>query len=350
MSGPGPEGGLAGRLREAIAAGGPMPFREFMRRALYEPAEGYYARGQARQGRAGDYVTSASVGAMFGRCLAAAAAARWQRMGRPDDFAIVEQGASDGRVMADLLEALPPDLAAAARPVLVEPSPGLEAAQRERLRAWPRAEWAASVESLSPFRGIHFSNELIDAFPVDRVRCVAGEWRRLDVGWSGRFVEVPGPRAEAAPPAPALEGYITEVRSGDAPWLRGVLGKLVAGWVIAFDYGLARADYYGPERPRGTLRAYRGQRPCDDPLADPGAQDLTAHVEWDGLAEAALAAGAAVEALEPQGRFLTREMAGALGREGEAWSPSMRRQFAALTHPGYFGSAFQVFAVRKGVE
>src|ERR1700722_5266048 len=97
---------LAQNLRAGIARHGPMSFREFMARALYDPAKGYYGAGKARVGRGGDFFTNVSVGPLFGRLLARQFAEMWRRLKEPDDFVLVEQGAHRGDCAGDVLAAL----------------------------------------------------------------------------------------------------------------------------------------------------------------------------------------------------------------------------------------------------
>ena len=108
-------------LRSEIAAKGPIPFREFMTAALYHPEFGYYASGRATIGREGDFITSVSVGRLFGTLLARQFAEMWERMGRPAEFKLIEQGAHDGTLMQEVLEAIcsvAPECHAAAQPVI----------------------------------------------------------------------------------------------------------------------------------------------------------------------------------------------------------------------------------------
>ncbi|MDD5348905.1 MAG: SAM-dependent methyltransferase [Chthoniobacteraceae bacterium] len=356
---------LAEILRAEIASGGPMPFRRFMERALYDPAHGYYAAGRAAIGREGDFFTSVSVGPLFGRLLAVQFGEMWERLGRPARFDVVEQGGAGGEFAGDVLRAAEarPEFAAALRYRLVEPFPGNAARQRERLAEFAgRVTWHASLEALPPFTGVHFSNELVDAFPVHRVVFRAGAWRERYVaaGADGRFGWEDGPLstpglAAYLRPLPALEGYETEVNAEAAPWLEAVAARLKRGYVLLADYGFARADYYLPERAGGTLAAYCQHRRSDDPLDDPGARDLTAHVDFTTLAEHGMAAGLALAGFTDQHHFLA-----ALGRrvfpdvtDPRELTPLRRKEmraFATLVHPGLMGRDFHFLAFAKGAE
>lgn len=356
---------LAEILHAEIALGGPVPFRRFMERALYDPIHGYYAAGRAAIGRAGDFITSVSVGPLFGRLLAVQFQEMWERLGRPARFDLVEQGGAGGEFAGDVLQAADawPAFAAALHYRLVEPFPGNEARQRERLQPFAeRVNWHASLEDLPRFTGVHFSNELVDAFPVHRVVFRAGAWRERYVAADaeGQFRWEDGPLstpelAAFLPHLPALEGYETEVNPQACTWLGAVAERLERGYVLVADYGFARADYYLPERTGGTLTGYRQHRRCDDPLADPGEQDLTAHVDFTTLAERGHAVGLALAGFTDQHHFLA-----ALGRlvfpdvtDPRELTPERRKEmraFMALMHPGLMGSSFQFLALARGAE
>src|ERR1700736_126484 len=138
-----------------------------MEQALYHPEHGYYSSGRAAIGRRGDYFTNVSVGPLFGRLLAAQFAEIWERLGKIENFIIVEQGAHDGQFARDVLEALQessPEFFSALRYRVVEPFRVLQDRQSETLDGFrDKVAWRDSIETLEPFTGIHFSNELLDA-------------------------------------------------------------------------------------------------------------------------------------------------------------------------------------------
>src|SRR5262245_31201368 len=158
---------LALEIRDQIEHDGPISFARFMSLALYHPQLGYYSSGRCSIGRAGDYFTSVSVGSLFGTLLAGQFAEVWETLGRPDDFVIVEQGAHHGEFAADVLETLRirhPEFFERTLYRIVEPFPILRQRQEERLRTFePRVQWEADLETMRPFVGIHFSNELLDS-------------------------------------------------------------------------------------------------------------------------------------------------------------------------------------------
>ena len=345
---------LTAIIADEISAHGPMPFARFMALALYHPAHGYYSGGRASVGRNGDFFTNVSVGSLFGRLLAAQFAEMWERMGRPADFSIVEQGAHGGEFAADVLDALRGSeffLAVTYR--IVEPSPVLTALQRKRLSEFGgNVVWCDSLDALAPFTGVHFSNELPDAFPVHVVKWDGGTWRERCVAVEkGRFVFVDAPlstpalaAACAQIPHPLPPGYTTEVNLAAREWIAAVAAKLVRGCVLVVDYGHERAEYYTPERIEGTLSAYANHRREPDPLARPGEIDLTAHVEFTSLIESA---GMRLAGFTDQHHFMV-----GLGADhfADGANPGDVRAFQTLMHPQMMGMVFKVVCFAKGVE
>src|SRR5436190_14970192 len=259
-----------------------------MDRVLYDPEHGYYASGRARIGREGDFFTSVSVGPLFGTLLARQLAEMWERLGAPNEFTLVEQGAHRGELARDILAALDrlaPECAKATRLMLVEPSRFWRSEQTATLGS--RARWVEKVAQLEPFVGVHLSNELLDAFPMHLVRSSGEAWHERYVDWQdGRFQFVDGAVSSPALSA-ALEkigsrpaGYETEINLEAPQWVSELAARIDRGFVLAIDYGFASEEFFAPERNRGTLRAYAAQRVEPDPLARPGELDLTSHVEF----------------------------------------------------------------------
>ncbi|HTO85979.1 MAG TPA: SAM-dependent methyltransferase [Thermoanaerobaculia bacterium] len=304
---------LRERLVERITREGPISFRDFMETALYDPRDGYYARGAAI-GDAGDFVTSPTISPVFAAAIAQEFRRGTESQRGPIDF--VDVGAGDGRFLSDLAAALKkqdPELAARVRLTAVERS----ARARERLRRRELPGTLCVCESVeevprASIRGWIFSNEFFDALPVVRVEGAADGPRELRVGLeNGRFVWVAAPAPEAVAKhlsafGISLEpGQQGEVALDAAPTYRTLCRALASGSIVTFDYGHRAEILYHPlARRRGTLAVHSAGRRGGDPLSRPGEIDLTAHVNWDDLRGVGEAEGLRTRGVFRQGRFL----------------------------------------------
>lgn len=357
---------LENLIRERIQTSGPMGFREFMELALYHPEHGYYSSGRATIGRGGDFYTSVSVGPIFGRLLARQFTEIWERLDRPDEFTIVEQGAHGGDFARDALAALQtqaPECFEKTRYQIIEPSSSLRERQAAALSHIPgRVFWAETLSELQPWTGVHFSNELLDAFPVHRVRWNGSEWRELYVGvgasgfiWQERpLTDSPALATYVAQiPQPLPPSYEIEINLAKDQWLADVSARLTRGWLLAIDYGHPRAEFFRPDRKGGTLAGYSQHRRVDDPLLSPGTVDLTAHVDFTSVAEEAQKRGLQLAGFTDQHHFMVglsrlhfSDATGPLNPEQER----DLRGFKTLMHPGLMGMSFKAVAFSKGVE
>ena len=179
-------------IRGEIEREGPIPFARFMELALYHPEHGYYASGRASIGRRGDFFTNVSVGPLFGKLLAAQLVEIWEKLVRPHDFVIVEQGAHDGVFAVDVLSALRQssgECFAAICYIIVEPFLIWRERQQKNLRDFiAKISWVESIDQLSPFAGVHFSNELFDSLPVHLI--VSSGIANGATDWKEKFVTV----------------------------------------------------------------------------------------------------------------------------------------------------------------
>ncbi|MEI6033322.1 MAG: SAM-dependent methyltransferase [Verrucomicrobiae bacterium] len=353
MSGKSP--GLEGRLAAEIAAGGPMGFDRFMGRALYDPDGGYYVTGAHRVGKNGDFFTNVSLGPVYGEILSGQFLEMWQALGRPEDFALVEQGANDGQLACDVLSALRGTPLDGVRFVIVEPAPALRKIQEELLAGF-RVEWVCDAGDLPEICGVHFSNELFDAIPVHVVRSTGSGWAEVFVGCrGGEFFwqegsmssEVAGVAA-SFPVRPA--GFTTEVCTGYRALLESLSSKIRRGFLLAVDYGMAAEDLLAEHRSEGTLRCYAGHRRDADPLAAPGRKDITAHVNFSLLAGEAERAGWHLEKIADQHRFLVGAATRLLLEMEGAPNPKKLRPLTSLLHPESMGRQFQAILFSRGVS
>ncbi len=316
--------------------------------ALYHPEHGYYAKETRQVGREGDFFTSVSVGPLFGRLLARRFLA-WRTLdGSPAPWRIIESGAHDGTLAADILDEirlLDPEAFSSLEYVIPEPLPLLQVAQREKLSAFPNVRLIGHPAELSaaPLPGIAFGNELLDALPFHVIGRKDGIWRACLVGFeNGRFVWTEGPEFEGGPIGDFPDGYRTEIRTCFRSFFEPLVGALSHGLLLWPDYGYAATDYYHPDRTTGTLRTFSKHRAAEDPLAAPGEADITAHVDFTAAADAAASLGCQPLAFRNQGAWLTEIARDLLvSMEGNP-DPSVLRQFQSLTHPGHLGSRFHI--------
>ena len=353
-------------IRARLAGGRRLSWREVMDLALYAPGAGYYRRENRRIGRGGDFFTSVSVGPVFGELLALFCARVWRSKGSPEEFAIVEQGAHDGTLAADLLRGLEkhePKLAGLVRYGIIEPYEGLRVAQRATLAGWSsQIVQAPDWSGLSglPRQAVFLSNELPDAFPVHRVvfDAAAAEWRESFVEekegaltFVNGDAEDAGLRAELKRlPSDAPDGCVIEINTAMLQWLRELAETPFIGPVLILDYGYTMEEWLHSGNTKGTLSRYRQHQSDDRILEDLGECDLTAHVNFTRFAAEAESLGLPVLEFIEQGRFLTHAAADLFGNSGPPPDATWLRQFQTLTHPGMMGRSFHALVLGKGGE
>src|SRR5574340_785602 len=301
---------VAAHLRSLIdQAGGWMPFSHFMEATLYAPGLGYYAAGAMKFGAAGDFVTAPELTPLFGRTLAHAIAPVLEETGGE----VLELGAGNGRLAADVLGELQRLGTLPARYCILEVSADLRQRQQETMaREWPhlaeRVQWLDALPE--HFNGVIFGNEVLDALPVEMVHWAeAGPLVRGVVlegehfAWQDRPIADPVLRARAdvlnlAP------GYLSEINLAADALIASLADCLGRGLILMVDYGFGQGEYYHPQRHMGTLRVHYRHHALDDPFYLPGLCDLTAHVDFSAVARAGTAAGLALEGYTSQASFL----------------------------------------------
>ena len=282
--------------------------------------------------------------------------------GRADGaFVILEQGAHQGELAVDILEAIQehaPPFFSAARYEIIEPFAPLRERQQAQLAKFQnKVRWHDSIDAMETFRGVHLSNELFDALPFHLVRSdESGKWsERCVTIESDSFALVSKPildselsaRVARLPACPA--GFESEVNLAVRPLLAQIARKLTCGYLIAIDYGLSAEKFYSEEHATGTLQCRAAHRLLDSPFVRVGESDITAHVEWTSLVEEAEACGFCVAGFTDQHHFLTGILAAA-PEWTETSSPKVRRALQTLLHPEMFGRSFQVIALSKGLR
>ena len=331
---------LAERLARAITLAGPIPLSQFM-----AAANTHYYGTRDPLGSRGDFTTAPEISQMFGELIGLWLADMWDRAGRPP-ARYVELGPGRGTLAADALRAMAK--AGFEPPVdLVENSPTLRAAQAERV---PQAEFHLDMIGLpedAPLLVV--ANEFFDALPIRQLIATGDGWReRLIACQDTLFLPIAGDRSfDMIIPKPLLHaepGSILETSPASVAILRGLAARLLAqgGVAVIIDYG-----YEGPAI-GDTLQAVRGHQYAN-PFEDPGEADLTAHVDFATLKEAAEAEGLIVHGPVTQGAFLeaigigSRTDALANASPGRAEQLALDR--ARLTDPEQMGELFKVLAL-----
>nr|WP_179583663.1 SAM-dependent methyltransferase [Pigmentiphaga litoralis] len=356
---------VADHLRAQIAAaGGWLPFDHWMGDALYAPGLGYYAAGSEKLGSpgtaalGGDFVTAPELTPLFGAALARQVAEVLADCGSVD---VMEVGAGTGALALSLLDALD-GLGVTARYRILEVSADLRERQQTTLASFgDRVTWLDALPG--SFTGCVVANELLDAMPVRLFHWPDNggrlEERGVSVDASGAFVWVDRPAPDALARAvsdrmPALPGYTSEVNLQAEAFVRGMGDWLTRGAALLIDYGFPRAEYYHPQRAAGTLMCHLRHVAHADPFVAPGVQDITAHVDFTAMADAALEGGLDVLGYTSQSTFLMNAgLADILGNLDPSDAKAYAQTVAPvqkLLSPAEMGELFKVLAVGRDVD
>jgi SAM-dependent MidA family methyltransferase len=353
---------LAGEISRE---GGWWPFDRFMAEALYRPGRGYYNRGAQVFGdtpaSGSDFVTAPELSPLFGRALARQVAQALQASHAAEVF---EFGAGSGELAAQLLHSLGE---AVQRYTIIDLSGSLRARQAERLQAWAhKLRWLDAWPD--DMRGVVVGNEVLDAMPVQLLHFDGGQWLERGVAvkevggeavlqWEDRPTMLRPPHedeateedADAFPtdrPSPWGPGYTTEIHPQAEAFMRGLAERL-HGAAFFIDYGFPQAEYYHPQRSGGTLMCHHRHRSDAEPLSQVGDKDITAHVNFTGIALAGQDAGLEVLGYTSQARFLIN--CGLLDDlQAADWPARSRAQMLIQEHE--MGELFKVIGFARGVN
>jgi SAM-dependent MidA family methyltransferase len=326
---------LINLIQAEIEKHGPVSFAWFMEQTLYHPEHGYYSSGRCAIGRKGDYFTNVSIGPLFGQLMMAQFAEIWEQLGKIDNFVIVEQGAHDGQFARDVLQSAQlraPEFFEALDYRIIEPFPILRERQWRMLEPFRnKTEWRNSLE---PFTGVHFSNELLDAMPV---RLISHGMEKLVGLQDDRLAFTEGSLSNTAFNQAALD------------WIDSLAANLKRGYAIVIDYGHLAAEF------PGDIQVRAQHRHLDSPFEQIGHADITMHVDWTSIARRAEADGLRVEGFADQHHFLTGvistwpDLLQGHPPDGDA-DRKTKRALQTLLHPEMLGRAFQVLALAKNVD
>ncbi|MEZ5644706.1 MAG: SAM-dependent methyltransferase [Burkholderiaceae bacterium] len=338
------------RVVKAIrASDGWMPFDRYMTMALYEPGLGYYANTTPKfghlpggvDGQGSDFVTAPELTPLFGQTLARQVAQALQATGTDG---IWEFGAGTGALALQLLDALDGLGVVLDRYTIVDLSGSLRERQQATLsRHAGRVHWADRLPDA--FEGVVVGNEVLDAMPVQLLVRLAGHWHERGVVVGPQGLLAWGDRPTALRPPIEIEGphdYLTEIHPQAEAFMRTLAGQWRRGAAFFIDYGFPEAEYYHLQRHMGTMTCHRAHRRDDDPLTDPGLKDITAHINFTGVALAAQEAGLSVLGYTSQGRFLLNAGLVDLAREA---GPRENALMQKLVNEHEMGELFKVLAL-----
>jgi len=345
---------------EIVAAGGWIAFSRYMEMALYAPGLGYYSAGLQKFGAGGDFVTAPEISSLFGRTLARQAAQIIQASAGD----VLELGAGTGRLAVQLLGELERLEALPQRYLILEVSAHLRTVQRETIvRELPpalveRVQWLERLPT--DFSGCIIANEVLDALSVhvisshqdgiyERGIGIEGD----GFGWQERKLEA-GVLHDIARELKLPADYMTEVCLALPALIASLADVLQRGAMLLIDYGFPRSEYYHPQRGGGTLMCHYRHLAHDNPLLFPGLQDITAHVDFTGVAEAGVKHGLQVLGYTSQAQFLINsgitDLLSRISPSDAASYLPLAAEAQKLLSPAEMGELFKVIALGKGLE
>ena len=347
---------------EITQSGGRISLARYMELVLFAPGLGYYSAGSRKFGPEGDFVTAPEISPLFSRTLAHQLAEILAGLGGGD---ILEAGAGSGVMAADMLAELEALGQLPGRYLILELSAELRARQRHTIEQrvphlLQRVSWLEALPEAG-FVGVVVANELLDALPAQGF-CVTGDgikeryvsWADDAFQWILAEPESPALVSRLAPLRESLPaGYTSELNLAAESWTSSVAAILERGVVLLVDYGFAQHEYYHPQRSQGTLMCHYRHRAHDDPFVFPGLQDVTTHVNFTAIAEAAVNAGLQVSGYNTQAFFLLANGLTELAQQaqgGERERLQMAQQIQVLTMPNEMGELFKVMALSKDYD
>jgi SAM-dependent MidA family methyltransferase len=350
--------------REIEAAGGYLSFARFMEIVLYTPGLGYYSAGNPKLGQAGDFVTAPEISVLFSKCIARQCQ---EILSKLTNGSILEVGAGSGIFAADLLLELERMDCLPVSYGILEVSADLRAKQNQWLESQcqhllNRVYWLDRLPA-PDFNGIIFANEVLDAMPTHRfqidkhtskeryVTLVNGKLSWLTA--PSTTPELTRTVTEISENLSLQDGYESEINLMIPAWIRSLGEILQEGVMLLFDYGYGRREYYHPDRNHGTLMCYYQHHRHSDPFILLGLQDITAHVDFTAVAEAADSVNLTVAGYTTQASFLLACGIIELANDSSFSQLEQYQQNQAiklLTLPSQMGELIKVMALSKNFD
>lgn len=343
---------------------GAISFQRYMELALYAPGLGYYAAGSNKLGEEGDFITAPEISTLFSQALAN------EIIPALDNASIIlEVGAGRGRMAADILVYLQQQNKLPEEYWILELSADLRERQKNTIEETApelldKVKWLNSLPD--NFSGVVLANELLDAMPVQLFQKNENDISEVNVVWKeGKFsfqlqssfderliTRVKDIENELG--ADLNSGYVSEINFAAEDWIKSIAERLQQGVIVLIDYGFPRHEYYHEQRSQGTLMCHYRHRTHPDAFVYPGLQDITAHVDFTAMADAALEANMRVIGYTNQVSFLMgaglMELAN-LNEDGEIKEQiEITSQIKKLTLPHEMGELFKVIGFSKDCD
>lgn len=356
---------LLSLIKDKIAeAGGKISFADYMHLCLYAPGLGYYSAGSQKLGQQGDFTTAPEISSLFSRTLAHQISDVFQQMSSPN---ILEFGAGSGKMAADILTELDVLNHLPEHYYIIEASADLQQRQYEYItKIIPHLANKVSWLNTLPlsFEGVLLANEVCDAMPVhslhfkqgqafERFVTIDDKQQRLQWCLSDISAQPLMDYAKLIASCINNDEFITEVNLAAEAWVATLADSLKLGTIFIIDYGYSHRDYYHPQRNMGTLMCYFQHQGHDNPLILQGLQDITAHVNFTSLAQAALDHGLDVAGFQSQADFLIAGGITDLALNYESGSLNnfqIANEIKRLTLPSEMGEAFKVLTLTKNLD
>lgn len=334
-----------------------------MHYALYHPEFGYYS--QLRPiGKKGDFYTSVSVSSLYGSLWAIQFEEIWQKMGSPPHFNILEQGAHNGQFALDVLHFIRehfPSFFEACVYSFIEPNSYFRQAQEEKLHAagfMHHTKWIERIEDLSGWRGLFFSNELVDSFPTERMLFQNETWLQSFVTYNSlnhalEWIHKKPKNAELIAacthlPRPLQDPFILELSMAARSWMHKICESMQEGVIITADYGFCSWLERLQSSPHGTLRTYQNHTVSTDILSRLGEVDITYHIDFESLVEEGKRLQVHPVCLDDQYHILSGLFEAFLKK---IKNPEQKfiRAFQTLSHPTMMGTSFKYLIQQKAM-
>ena len=343
---------------------GAISFQRYMELVLYAPGLGYYAAGSNKLGEEGDFITAPEISPLFSQSLAKAILPSLNQ-----DQIILEVGAGRGRMAADILIYLKQQNKLPKEYWILELSADLRERQRNTIKDLvpeliDRVKWLDSLPE--NFSGVVLANELLDAMPVQLFQKNDNDINEVHVVWrddkfafllQSSFDERLMTRVKDIEDELGFEfnsGYVSEINFSAEDWIKSIAESLQQGIIVLIDYGFPRHEYYHEQRVQGTMMCHYRHRTHPDVFVYPGLQDITAHVDFTAMADAALEANLKVMGYTNQVSFLMgagiMELAAINENDSLAEQMVTTSQIKKLTLPHEMGELFKVIGFSKNTD